>query len=109
MKTTMFQKAKYLKVEKLAEAENFIRFRVFGEKYEAEKHKVETGDLLQEELDKLCHEVEFKYQNYELIKICNCTFATQKPAIKCDACKDLIRQRDCSHILACTNFLINFT
>ena len=63
MRKNMFQKAKYLNCEVLAEGENFIRFRTFGEESE--------------------HEVELKYRDYNLLMLCNCTHGAMKPGTIC--------------------------
>jgi len=78
MNKKIFEKAKWFvdnkKVHFITESEHGIRFTVEGTEI---------------------YDIEFKYQNYEMIKLCSCKHGALKSG------------KDCSHILAAQTYLIN--
>jgi hypothetical protein len=81
MNKKIFEKAKWFikqnKVHFIAESPYSLRFTVEGTEI---------------------YDVEFKLQNYEMLKLCSCKFGSLK---------NTSGNKDCSHILAAQTYLIN--
>lgn len=85
MRNHLFKRAKWFldnhKVKKVSESDYSVIFEVEGTEV---------------------HNVQFKYRDYEMLKLCDCKHGTIKK--RCDVCE---RSSDCSHILACLVYLTN--
>jgi hypothetical protein len=85
MRKELFKRAKWFidnqKIKIVAETNNSIRFEIEGTEL---------------------HNVELRYQNYEMLKLCDCKHGSLRTT--CEICH---RSPECSHILAALAFLTN--